>query len=48
MKHWSWRFLLFSAPLLSGCGRSMVATAPAPPVDATVPEHTETATFALG
>jgi hypothetical protein len=48
MKRWSWALFFLSAPLVTGCNRAPLATAPAAPVDTAVPAETETATFALG
>jgi hypothetical protein len=45
MKRMFWP-VLFSAPLVGGCGAAM--TAPAPPLDSTAHGNLETATFALG
>jgi hypothetical protein len=48
MKRWPWALFFLSAPLVSGCTRTPLATAPAAPVDTAAPADTETATFALG
>jgi hypothetical protein len=48
MNRHPWGIVTLSAGLLAGCEQPMSERAPIPPIDASAPTTTETATFALG